>query len=97
MQTKINSYVGFAIKSGKIKYGVENIIVQSKSFVILIDKTLSVGSKDKINVFAMKKNIKVYETRIEDFYKDKNCKAIGIEDKNLAMAIIKEMEENGEK
>ena len=45
----------------------------------------------------MKKNIKVYETRIEDFYKDKNCKAIGIEDKNLAMAIIKEMEENGEK
>ncbi|MBR1624706.1 MAG: hypothetical protein IJ676_03070 [Clostridia bacterium] len=96
MQTKINSYVGFAIKSGKTKYGVENI-VQSKSFVILIDKTLSVGSKDKINVFAMKKNIKVYETRIEDFYKDKNCKAIGIEDKNLAMAIIKEMEENGEK
>ena len=96
MQTKINSYVGFAIKSGNVKYGVENI-VKSRSVVILIDNTLSVSSKDKINVFALKKNIKVYEMRIEDFYKDKNCKAIGIEDKNLAMAIIKEMEENGEK
>ena len=96
MQTRLSSYVGYAIKSRNVVFGVENIICNKKINVILTDISLSENSYDKISVFAKKNNIKNFKTKIEELYKGKNCKAMGITDINLSKAIIKEMEENGE-
>lgn len=94
MQTKIGSYIGYAIKSGNIVFGVENIVSCRKVKVILADKTLSENSYDKVRFFANKMNIKIFRIVVEDYYKGRNCKAMGITESNLSAAIIKEMEES---
>ena len=46
---KIRSYVGFAIKAGKVKIGIDNILSAKKNpFVVLYDEKLSDNSKRKL-------------------------------------------------
>ncbi len=87
------SYVGYAIKSRKILFGVENIIGRVCG-VVLYDRTLGKSSSDKLTAYLIKRDVKGFCVDVEDFYPDRNCKALGITDKNLASAIIKEMEES---
>ena len=96
MISTIKSYVGYAIRSRNALFGVNNI---TSTFgvklpqVILYDALLSENSKEKLLLFANRNGIKVFCVDIEDIYPNKNCKAIGIKEKNLSTAIIKEMEE----
>ena len=88
------SYVGYAIKSRNILYGVDNIVGKKVCGVVLYDRALGKSSLDKLKTFLAKKGVKGFCVDVEDYYPGKNCKAIGITDKNLASAIIKEMEES---
>ena len=91
---KIKTYVGFAIKAGKIKFGVDNITAtKGKINVILYDNQLSERSKKKILDYATVKNIIIIEFPIEEILPERNCKALGITDINLANAIISEIKE----
>lgn len=89
---KIRSYVGFAVKAGKAKIGVDNIISAKKTpYVILYDERLSQNSKEKL--FRKCADKKIFPVSMEEVFPNKNCLAIGIAEVNLAGAISKEMEE----
>lgn len=90
---RIRSYVGFAIKAGKAKIGIDNIISAKRiPFVVLYDEKLSDNSKRKL-LSSCEKTV-VYQAPMAELLPGKNCLAIGVCEKNLATAIIKEMEEN---
>lgn len=91
MKKNVFSYVGYAIKARKAVFGVDNLF-NKKCFVVLYDKSLSDNSKDRVMKYLSKSNTKGFVVDVEELYPNKNCKAIGISDRNLASAIIKEME-----
>lgn len=92
MKRSVFSYVGYAIKARKAVFGVDNILHNRKSLVVLYDRLLSDNGKDKIKKYLEKSGAKGFVVDVEELYPDKNCKAIGITDNNLSSAIIKEME-----
>ena len=94
MQKKINSYVGYAIKSRNILYGVANITGRQKPYVVLYDAKLSESSKSKLLYYTEKNGIEAFCADVESLYPGKNCFAMGITEKNLASAIIKVIKES---
>lgn len=94
MDKRIKSYVGFAIKARKALFGLDNITISKKRlFIILLDKSLSPNSAKKLKRYAEDKNVPFVEYCIDNILPDRNCKAIGIIDQNLATAIFNELKE----
>lgn len=95
---KIKAYIGFAIKSRSIKYGVDEILKLKKSSLILLSDELANSSKDKVDNFAKKKNCEIIELPSNEFVElfdgNTNIKAVAVTDENLAKAIKKNMTEN---
>lgn len=94
MKPKISSYVGYAIKSGNALFGITNITGKRKSFVVLYDIKLSNSSKEKLFMYLKRTGIEGFCVDVEELYPNKNCLAIGITEKNLALAIIKVIKES---
>lgn len=87
---KLKAYLGFAIKSGNLIYGVDNIEAKATKVTIAIfDDSLSDNSCNKLINVANRYNIKVYNSDIllDELLEKNNCKAIGIMSKDLAKAI----------
>lgn len=83
---KINSYVGFAIKSKNIVYGADNILKSKNIRLILASEELSQNTINKLH------NTKICLLSLpSEKYNSLNLKglAVGIKDKSLADAIIK--------
>lgn len=90
MNTKINSYIGFAIKMGKVQFGVDQIISSKrKPFIVVHDGSLSENSFKVLTEFTLNKNITLIklENSLCELTKRKNLKVLGILDKSLAEAI----------
>lgn len=88
MNNKIVAYIGFALKSGKIIFGMDDIIRSKKNIgVILYKNDLSDKNLSKIKE---KKDIPcILKTEeLDSFEKLKGAKVIMITDKNLSDAII---------
>lgn len=83
---KINSYVGFAIKSKTIVYGADNILKSKNINLILASEELSQNTINKLK----NTNLKIINLPSEK-YNSLNLKGlvVGIKDKSLADAIIK--------
>lgn len=83
---KINSYVGFAIKSNAIVYGADNIVKSKNIHLILASEELSDNTMSKLK----NTNIKIFSLPSEK-YSSLNLKGlvVGIKDRSLASAIIK--------
>lgn len=95
MNSKIKSYVGFAVKCGKVLYGVDNIENYKKTpYIILTSPLLSENSRAKLNKKIEDKEITVIEVDLEAILPGRNCKALGILEKNLAKAIKEAVKEN---
>ncbi|MBR6788787.1 MAG: ribosomal L7Ae/L30e/S12e/Gadd45 family protein [Clostridia bacterium] len=88
---KLKSYLGFAVKSNKLIYGIDNIeLSKRKKYVILISVDASENLHKKAKSYAEKYSIpfiKLNETLEELIYKN-NCKIIALLDKNMADAVI---------
>ena len=87
---KIKSYIGFAIKSGQIVYGIDNIeVYRKKIHLIIVSNTISDNTISKLQNIASKRNYDVIrlESNLEDITKRKNCKIIAITNFELAKAI----------
>lgn len=93
INNKIKSYTGFAIKAGKVVYGVDNILKNSPKFVIF-DKNLGQAGKRKLLNFLETRQIDYYQTDINEIIQKENCKAIGIQERNLINAIKKVIKES---
>lgn len=92
---KIKTYLGFAIKSGKIIFGSDNLFASSrKPSLVLIcssqndkvsNKVIDFCNSNKIQVIKLK-NVLLFDLL------NRNCKVLGIVDSNLSMAIMNEFQ-----
>ncbi len=91
---KARTYLGFAIKSRSVKYGVDDITKCRKVELILVSDSLQESSFNKITKFSMQNNIDLLKIGLENFEElldNKSVKAVAILDKNLALAIKKNL------
>lgn len=92
--TKIKTYYGFAVKSGKIVYGTDNIL-KAKPLAIFISEAISENAKNKLKRMCDDYEccmINLDQSNMENITTNQNIMAFGITDKNLAEAIINCME-----
>lgn len=95
-ESRLVSYIGFAIKSGKVIFGYDKLF-QSKKLpkIIIYCQTLSEKMKNKLELFASFKKIKLLTLEkfiLSDIIKRDNCKVIGICDDNLSNVISAEID-----
>lgn len=94
-EAKVKSYIGFAIKARKIIYGLDNILTSKKRpYLLLIDSGYSPNSQKKLMRYAQANEVPVIDYCLGKVIPDRNCKALGIMEKNLAAAILKELKES---
>ena len=93
--SKIKAYIGFSIKSRSIKYGVDDILKTKGESLILFSDSLATSSLEKLKNFASQKKCEVFEFSSDDFKMlfdgNESVKAVAVLDKNLAIAIKKNM------
>ncbi len=92
--SKAKTYIGFAIKSRAIKFGVDDIVKCKKIELIIVSDSLQESSFNKITRFSMQNNIDLLKIGLENFEElldNKSVKAVAILDKNLAVAIKKNL------
>ncbi len=92
MVSKVRTFVGFAVKMGKARIGTDKILsAKSTPYVILYDKSLAENGLHKIKNRCPEAEYFCVETEL--IFPNHHCKVIGIGEKNLAAAIVKELEE----
>ena len=92
---KIKSYIGFAIRSREITFGVDDIVKTKKAKLIIASKDLGESSLSKLEKFSSEKNLEVILLDSVDFaevVQNENIKAVSVENKNLAEAIKKNLD-----
>ena len=89
---KVNAYIGFSVKSGKIVYGYECVILKKKLFLILCDQGLSPNSMKKVARFAAENSITICVVPdLSVYFGGRAIKCVGIAEEHLASAIEKEL------
>ncbi len=97
---KVKSYLGFAIRSGKVIFGVDKLLESKKKpILVLICSTQNDKVTSKVIRFASSNNITYFKLKdlvLGDIIGRENCKVIGILDLNLALAIKNEFQMESE-
>ena len=92
--SKIKTYVGFAVKSRKIKFGVDDILKLKSASVIIVSDSLAESGMKKLEGFAQRKSIDIVKLEENDFLEivqNISIKAAAVLDENLAEAIKKNL------
>ena len=92
-KNKIATYLGFAIKSGAIVYGADNVeICKKKLFVVLIEESINRTSFKRVSERCERYAIEliVLNNELGTLVNKDKCKCVAVTDKNLASAIINE-------
>lgn len=93
---KAETFVGFSIKAGKCKIGVNAIATLKRAKLIIVCKTASENSQKEAEKLANKFHAPIIKTKVkslEEMTFKKNAKVMAITDESLSRAII----ENAEK
>ena len=89
---KYQTYINFAIRSGTIIYGLDNILQSNKkNFLIIIDKTFNEKNRAKLDTLQKEKKCDVVvqnEDTLVDVVNKVGVKVIAITNKELAKAIL---------
>lgn len=92
--SKIKTYIGFAIKSRKIRFGVDDILKLKNVSLIIVSDSLAESGMKKLEGFAERKSIELIKFNESDFLEliqNISIKATAILDENLAEAIKKNL------
>ena len=92
MNSKVETYIGFAIKKGSVVYGCDGIKSSKKHLLLLLyTPTLSENSLSVLKQVSERTGCTL--AQIDDFetLRKKNCKALAICDKSLANAILENL------
>jgi hypothetical protein len=95
--SKVETFLGFCIRSRKITFGLDGIEKLTKNvFLLVVSSTLSENSlkkaiklKDKFQCPIILCNVDLASVLHKE-----GCKAVAIQDKNLANAILENADEN---
>ena len=91
--SKVKTYVGFAIKSKAIVYGLDQI-KEKKVKVVLFDNSMSDSSKQSLVKVALKNECTYFEISPEEMFQlvgENKIKAFAILNPDLAKAIENNM------
>ena len=90
-QSKLQTFIGFAIKSRKIKCGVNAVATLKRANVLIICSSATENTFKDAEKLAKKLFAKLYvlnEIKLEDLVLKSLCKLVAITDKGLANAIV---------
>ena len=100
MTDKVESILGFAVRAGKVIYGIDNIEhLRKKRYVMLICNSLSERSVKKCIAVADSGRIPLLQIKnklLEEIVHKPNCKAVAIGDKQITQAKLKFRNDNYE-
>ncbi len=98
MSDKVSTLIGFAVKANKLIYGMDELKEgKRKRYLIVYCHSLSERGKDEIKEIARRDNVPLIETKsqkLEDIVYKRNCKVIGVANKQMSEAIIKYITED---
>ena len=86
---RIESYLGFAVRSGKIVYGMDNIET-SRRRLYALGPDASVNLAERAERYAARRNVPLIkaEKPLEELIRKPNCKLVALLDANMAKAVI---------
>lgn len=95
-KSKVLTFIGFALKSRKVRCGVNAVkTIKGKVNLLILCKTASKNTYDDAISLAKKLSAKLVISNdylIEDIVNKECCKLIAIEDEGLAKAIIEHLD-----
>ena len=92
MNSKIETYVGFAIRKGSVVFGCDSIkTYRKKIWALLYTPSLSDNSLSVLKEVAARINRPLAQIPEMEILSKKNCKALAICDKSLANAILENL------
>ena len=92
MNSKVETYIGFAIKKGSVVYGCDGIKTSKKHLLLLLyTPTLSDNSLSVLKQVSQRSNCPLAQIEDYEILRKKNCKALAICDKSLANAILENL------
>jgi len=94
---KIETYIGFAIKSGKLKKGM-NVIENTRGIELLIlcaSASDNTKKQTKNLSVKLKKPLIISNKLLSEILGKENCKTAAVTDKNLAKAILENVGTDG--
>lgn len=95
-RSKILSYLGFAIKSGNLRTGVNAIATIKKADLLIICSRASENTLKDAEKLAVKFNCPMVLSKlpVEEIAGKENCKLLAVTDANLARAILENLDDN---
>ena len=92
MKSKVETYIGFAIKKGAVVFGCDGIErYKKRMYLVLYTSTLSDNSLSVLKSVTSRVGCPLAQIEDFDILKLKNCKALAICDKSLADAICENL------
>ena len=89
MNSKVETYIGFAIRKGSVVFGCDGIKSSKKRmFLLLYTPTLSTNSLSVLQQASERAGCPLAQISEFETLRKKNCKALAICDKSLAHAIL---------
>ena len=88
---KAQTFIGFAIRTGKFKIGFNAVMTLKKADLIIVCKTASENSKKQAEKLARRFNaplLQTVENTLSELTHRENAKVMAIAEKNLAKAVI---------
>lgn len=99
VKTKIDTYIGFAIRSNKVAFGSDSIKTLKKGIYLIV---LCASAAKNITKLAYKFSdefscpLVLCKSGLKNVVFRDNCKIIAIKDENLAKAVVEHIDENYE-
>ena len=98
METKsrAETFIGFAIKTGRCRIGLNAVETLKRSEVVIICKSISENSKKQAKKLAIKFNcpcIVTIKKTLEEITHKENAKVMAIYDKKLTKALLSSLEQ----
>ncbi len=92
-KSKVETYLGFCLRAGKLTMGVNAVETVKKGvFLLVMEEDTAVNSRKAIEKLRNKFNCPlVAVTGLESFVGKPNCKLAAVRDKSLAEAIYGEV------
>ena len=97
MNKKIVSYIGFSVRKGAIKLGQEEVFKSgNKNKLIIYSSALAENTLKKLLKFADENKIQMLNLtkELDEVFRNKAVKVLGVTDISLANAIQKEYTQN---
>ena len=96
-KSKAETFIGFAIRTGKYKIGLNAVATLKRAYLVIACKSASDNSKDQADKLARRFHCPIIETvekTLAEYVHRENAKVMAISDKGLAQAIISNSEKD---